>query len=75
VRDHQILHAVGRMKFATTTQLTALFFGHPATCSRRLAKLVSLKLLNVFVPHLNAENVYALSPRGLESLLENDEPE
>ncbi len=70
-RDVEILYAVGRMKFATTTQLAALFFGHRATCSRRLAKLTSLQMLNVFVPHLNVENLYGLSRRGFDWLLEN----
>ena len=73
-RDAEILFAAGRMKFATTSQLSALFFGSRATCSRRLAKLVGLGLLNVFVPRPDGENFYGLSRRGFDWLMEHDEP-
>lgn len=68
-RDREILRGIGRMKFARTSSIRSLFFGDPSTCSRRMAKLVALNLCAVFVPSLNAENVYSLTPRGRALLL------
>lgn len=69
-RDHDLLRAVGRMKAATTDQLRALFFGDPSTASRRLAKLVALKLLAVAVADMNSPNVYVLGEAGRELLVD-----
>jgi len=69
-RDIRIMQGLARMKLARTTMLQRLYFGDRSTASRRLAKLVALKLANVFVPHLNSENVYGLSERGRVVLLE-----
>lgn len=63
-RDLEILRAVGRMKVATTEQLRRLFFADPSTASRRLAKLVALRLLSVSVADLNRPNLYVLSETG-----------
>src|SRR5437868_3898344 len=70
-RDLRILHAVGRMKFARTSQLALLFFGDLSTCTRRLAKLVALGHLAAYAPHPNEENLYGLHPRGRDVLVES----
>lgn len=67
-RDRTILHSVGRMAQATTDQVCRLFFGETSTASRRLAKLVAARLLDVRVCDPSAPNVYTLSSRGLQLL-------
>lgn len=69
-RDLEILRAVGRMKVATTEQLRKLFFADPSTASRRLSKLVALRLLTVSVADLNRPNLYVLTDAGRELLVE-----
>lgn len=70
-RDRELLYALGRMRVATTGQLRALFFGAGRTAvSRRLGKLLALKLVHVHVPSLNAENLYSLSEKGAAILAE-----
>ncbi|MEB2314321.1 MAG: replication-relaxation family protein [Polyangiaceae bacterium] len=68
-RDRDILHAVGRMGQATTDQIQRLYFGDRSTASRRLAKLVALRMLDVHVPNLSSPNVYTLGKAGLDMLL------
>lgn len=69
-RDTEILNAVGRMKVATSAQLTACFFGDPSTASRRLARLVGAGLLTCRVLDLNHPNLYVLGRRGFDLLVE-----
>ena len=68
-RDSDVLHAVGRMGQATTDQLRRLFFGERSTATKRLAKLVSLRLLDVHVREVSSPNVYTLGLRGVELLV------
>ncbi len=67
-RDHELLHAIGRMKHATTNQIAALFFGHVTAATRRIAKLFALGLLAVHCQDLNAPNLITLTAKG-EKLL------
>lgn len=67
-RDLHVLQAVGRMKVATTLQLTRLFFGTHRTASRRLAALHAARWLDVHVPLLHEPNHYTLTSQGLEVL-------
>lgn len=71
-RDLDILRAVGRLMYASTENISVLFFGSLATCSRRLAKLLSLGLLAVRVPRRDGPNVYRLTKRGLDHLADAD---
>ncbi|MDQ2643500.1 MAG: replication-relaxation family protein [Myxococcota bacterium] len=68
-RDRQVLAAVGRMGQATSEQLRRLFFGDPSTASRRLAKLVALRMLDVHVLHENEPNVFTLGTSGVTLLV------
>jgi hypothetical protein len=67
-RDLEILLAVGRMAEATTDQLRRLFFGDSSTASRRLAKLVSLRVIDVRVGALEEPNRYTLGTRAVNAL-------
>lgn len=69
-RDRRLLRAVGRMKVATTGQVAVLFFNGPRPASRRLAKLLALRLLDVHVPSLATPNLYTLSKLGSTWLAE-----
>ena len=70
-RDREVVLAVGRMAQATTDQLRRLFFGDPSTASRRLSKLVALRLLDVHVVHQDEPNLYTLGSGGLSFLGES----
>lgn len=67
-RDRAIVHAVGRMAQATTDQIARLFFSERSLASRRLAKLVSERLLDVHVCAQSDPNVYTLGSRAKEAL-------
>lgn len=73
-RDEEILHAIGRMKLAQTRQLTALFFGDRSVAARRLRKLAALRLVQAFAPRLQGDNLYALTERGRERLIDAGVP-
>lgn len=64
-RDGELLTFLGRCRAAPTDLLAAVFFGDRSTASRRLAKLLALRLVRVCVPALNAPNWYSLSSRGV----------
>ncbi|MEW5852421.1 MAG: replication-relaxation family protein [Myxococcota bacterium] len=68
-RDLELLYAVGRMRAAITSQL-CVYFGDRSVASRRLRALFAAKLLHVTVPALNGENVYVLTKRGGDALLD-----
>ena len=69
-RDYEALHAVGRMRIATSKQLvTAGFFGHPSAASRRIAKLAALGFAGVHCPEMNGPNCVTLTVRGLALLV------
>jgi DNA-binding MarR family transcriptional regulator len=69
-RDQDLLRAVGRMKVASTEQLRKLFFADPSTASRRLSKLTALRLLTATVADLNRPNLYVLTEKGRDLLVE-----
>lgn len=69
-RDQEIAYAVGRMAQATTDQLRRLYFSERSTASRRLAKLVGLRVLDVHVCGQTDPNVYTLAPAGVALLRE-----
>ncbi|MFO0617256.1 MAG: replication-relaxation family protein [Polyangiaceae bacterium] len=71
-RDREIVHAVARMSLATTDQIVRLFFSDQSTASRRLAKLVALRLLDVKVCGQTDPNIYTVGAKG-RALLEEDE--
>jgi hypothetical protein len=63
-RDVELVNSVGRMAQATSDQLRRLFFGDPSTASRRLSKLVAMRLLDVHLGNLNEPNVYTLGAKA-----------
>lgn len=69
-RDVELLHAVGRLKAATTSQLASLFFRHVSAATRRIRKLFALGLITVHVVDLNAPSIVVLSPKGARLLVE-----
>ena len=68
-RDLEMLHAVGRMRVATTGQVARLFFRHASAATRRIAKLFALGLVIVACVDLNRENLVALTRKGLALLV------
>ena len=71
-RDREVLFAIGLMAMATTDQIRRLFFGDASTASRRLAKLVALRLLDAHVSLTNAQNIFTLTRKALGLLEAND---
>src|SRR5437867_4473340 len=68
-RDLWILEAVGKMRFATTTQLARLHFdGSRWASNKRLRRLLDAGLLRVWIRDLAQDNVYSLAPRGARLL-------
>src|SRR5262245_5005301 len=68
-RDLWILEASAKMRFATTSQLAALFFeGSRWSANKRLRKLLDSGLLNVWVRSLTEENIYSITKRGLAAI-------
>ncbi len=67
-RDARVLHAIGKRKITTTTQLVP-FFPTAASCARRLAKLMSLGLVMVHAPNRAEHNRYTLTHRGRDWLV------
>src|SRR5262249_40257475 len=72
-RDLWILEASTKMRFATTSQLAALFFeGSRWSANKRLRKLLDSGLLNVWVRSLSEENIYSITKKGLAAIEENN---
>jgi hypothetical protein len=72
-RDLWILEASAKMRFATTSQLAALFFeGSRWSANKRLRKLLDSGLLNVWVRSLSEENIYSISKKGLVAIEEKN---
>jgi hypothetical protein len=67
-RDLEILEAVGKLRFTTTTQLARLYFGSRSGANKRLRKLLDGGLLKVWLRQLAEENVYSLTRTGLKTL-------
>jgi len=68
-RDSALLEALGRMKHAATRQLARLAFGQSrSAANKRLRRLLDAGLIRAWVPRLDGENVYGLTPRGARLL-------
>src|SRR2546425_12729822 len=70
-RDRWLLETVGKLRFATTSQLTRLHFTSRWGANKRLRKLLDAGLVRAWVRSLSEENVYSLDRRGVR-LLEKD---
>lgn len=69
-RDIELLHALGRMKAATTRQLASLFFRHVSAATRRIGKLFALGLLCTHCTDLNSASIVTLTAKGARLLME-----
>jgi hypothetical protein len=67
-RDLELLEAVGKLRFTTTSQLARLYFHSRSGASKRLRKLLDAGLVKVWVRQLAEENVYSLTRDGLKTL-------
>jgi hypothetical protein len=67
-RDLEILEAVGKLRFTTTSQLARLYFHSRSGANKRLRKLLDAGLVKVWVRQLAEENVYSLTREGLKTL-------
>lgn len=67
-RDVEILEAVGKLRFTTTSQLARLYFHSRSGANKRLRKLLDAGLVKVWVRQLAEENVYSLTREGLKTL-------
>jgi hypothetical protein len=67
-RDLELLHAVARLKVATSKQLATLLFGDASSLHRRVRALHGLGYVDVVVVGLNNPNLVALTPRGARLL-------
>jgi hypothetical protein len=68
LRDLEILEAVGKLRFTTTTQLARLYFHSRSGANKRLRKLLDGGLLKVWVRQLAEENIYSLTRAGVKAL-------
>jgi hypothetical protein len=67
-RDLELLEAVGKLRFTTTSQLARLYFHSRSGANKRLRKLLDAGLVKVWVRQLAEENVYSLTREGLKAL-------
>src|SRR5712691_35032 len=67
-RDLELLEAVGKLRFTTTSQLARLYFHSRSGANKRLRKLLDAGLVKVWVRQLTEEKVYSLTREGLETL-------
>ena len=67
-RDLEILEAVGKLRFTTTSQLARLYFDSRSGANKRLQKLLDAGLVKVWLRQLADENVYSLTRAGLKAL-------
>jgi hypothetical protein len=67
-RDVELLEAVGKLRFTTTSQLARLYFHSRSGANKRLRKLLDAGLVKVWVRQLAEENVYSLTRPGLKTL-------
>jgi len=70
-RDLFILEALGKLRFATTRQLTVIAFGSTSATNKRLRKLLDAGLVRAWVRSLTDENTYALTVAGRSVLRRN----
>ena len=70
-RDLWLLEALAKMQFLTTRQIARLLFnGSQSAANKRLRKLLDSGWVRVWVPSLNRDNIYGLTPLGRRLLLE-----
>lgn len=70
-RDLEILEAVGKLRFATTSQLARLYFRSRSGANKRLRRLLDANCLKVWVRQLAEENIYSLTRPGLRVVNQN----
>src|SRR5262249_48298144 len=64
-----IIEALAKTRFLTTSQLARLFFGSSrSSANKRLRKLLALGLVRVWVRSLSEDNIYSLAMPGLSLL-------
>lgn len=64
-RDHWLLNGIGRLRFATTSQVIRLGFAKTRACaSKRLRRLFDAGLVRVWMRSLESENIYSLTSAG-----------
>ncbi len=68
-RDAAILFAVGRMRVARTSDLTALFFRSVEPARDRLRRLFTAGYLDCRAPEVAGENCYLLTRKGKDAVL------
>lgn len=64
-RDRWLLEGLVKMRFATTTQISRLFFSSHWGGSKRLRRLFDAGLVRVWLRSLAEENVYSITRSGL----------
>src|SRR6266508_2142107 len=67
-RALEILEALGKLRFTTTSQLARLYFHSRSGANKRLRKLLDAGLVKVWVRQLAEENVYSLTQDRLKTL-------
>jgi hypothetical protein len=68
-RDPWILEDLGKMRFAKTGQLARLHFGSSrCAANKRMRRLFDAGFIRAWVPRLDGENIYGLTPRGARLL-------
>jgi Replication-relaxation len=67
-RDRFILEALGKMRFLTTSQISALGFHSRWAAHKRMRKLMDAGLVRVWLRSLNDENVYTLDRAGARAM-------
>src|SRR5215475_11015256 len=68
-RDTDIIEALAKTRFLTTSQLARLFFGSSRwSANKRLRRLLDFGLIKVWVRTLSEDNIYSLSVPGLSIL-------
>lgn len=70
-RDPTICYAIGRSKLLTTSDIAWLAFGSRETARDRLRKLHCAGYVRAHVRELHADNVYSLTARGRDLVVEH----
>src|SRR5215510_5769563 len=75
-RDTDIIEALAKTRFLTTSQLARLFFGSSRwSANKRLRKLLALSLVRVWVRSLSEDNIYSLAVPGLRFIKKSQSDE
>src|SRR5262245_25339557 len=68
-RDLWILEGIAQMRFLRTSQLSKLYFnGSRWYANKRLRNLLDAGLVKVWVRNLAEENIYSITPSGLNAI-------